>query len=100
MMEYKDMMKKERTIKGYDLVKAFHVADSYCDHYRVSGHKRDHAMLEVIVRSLMEDDLYEKLHQTAKESYERAIDFDKVIKDIVDVTKRAFGKFFPDKEEE
>ena len=71
MMNYKEMMEKERTIKGYDLVRAFDVADSYCDYYRVSGRKRDREMLEIIARSLMEDDLYEKLHKSASESYEK-----------------------------
>jgi hypothetical protein len=99
MMDYKDMMKKERTITGYDLVKVFNVADSYCDYKGLAGFMRDREMVHVIVTSLMEDDVYDKLHQAAKESYERATDIDKVIKDIADVAKRFFGKSFPDKEE-
>jgi hypothetical protein len=99
MMDYKDMMKKERTITGYDLVKAFNVADSYCDYKGLAGFMRDREMVHVIVTSLMEDDVYDKLHQAAKESYERATDIEKVIKDFVDVTKSFLGEFSPDKEE-
>lgn len=72
MMDYKEMMEKERTIKGYDLGKAFWVAVTYCDRHGFSGHKRDQEMLDVIVASLMEDDLYEELHKSASESYEKA----------------------------
>jgi len=88
MMNYKEMMEKERTIKGYDLVKAFDIADSYCDHYRVSGRKRDRVMLEIIAESLMEDDLYEKLHKSASESYEKTT----TVAETLDKLNKALGK--------
>ena len=31
MMDYKEMMEKERTITGYDLVKAFNFGESFPD---------------------------------------------------------------------
>lgn len=99
MMDYKDMMKKERTITGYDLVKAFNVADLYCEGKGLAGSMRDREMVKVIVTSLMEDDVYDKLHQAAKESYERVTNLDKIIKDFVDIAKRFYGESFPDKEE-
>lgn len=99
MMNYKELMEKERTITGYDLVKAFNVADSYCKNKGLTGFMRDREMVHVIVTSLMDDDVYDKLHQAAKESYERATDIDKVIKDFVDIAKRFLWESVPDKEE-
>ena len=99
MMIFKELMEKERTITGYDLVKAFNVADLYCEGKGLAGFMRDHEMVKVIVTSLMEDDVYDKLHQAAKESYERATNMDKLIKEFADIAKRFFGEFSPDKEE-
>lgn len=99
-MNYKELMEKERTITGYDLVKAFNVADSYCEDKGFAGSMRDREMVKAIVTSLMVDDVYDKLHQAAKEPYERATNMDKLIKEFADIiAKRFFGESFPDKEE-
>ena len=90
MMDYKNIMKKERTIKGYDLSEAFWVAVTHCDRHGFSGRKRDREMLEVIVCSLMEDDLYEELHKSASKSYEKAAavaealgNLDKLVRSVI-----------------
>jgi hypothetical protein len=97
MMNFKELMEKERTIKGYDLVKAFWAADSYCDVHGFSGHKWDCEMLKAIVASLMEDNLYEKLHKSASESYKRATT---VAEDLGELGKLVKSVISEEKEEE
>lgn len=97
MMDYKDMMKKERTITGYDLVKVFWAADSYCDDHGFSGYKRDCEMLETIVAYLMEDNLYEKLHKSASESYKKATEVAEALGELGKLVKSTISA---EKEEE
>ena len=94
MIDFKELMGKERTIKGYDLARAFRAADSYCDRHGFSGRERDYEMIEAIVACLMEDDLYENLHKSASESYEKAAvvaqalgELGKLVKSVISAEK-------------
>jgi hypothetical protein len=54
-------------------------------------------MLEIIVTSLMEDDLYEELHKSASESYEKATAVVEALGDLGILVKSVI---FAEKEEE
>lgn len=73
MNEFKTLMESERTIKGYDVVKALETAFRFCKEYMYRKEKLRLEVTDIAVRILMRDELYEKLHRRAKDDYESSV---------------------------
>lgn len=82
-----DAIKKERTVYGYDILKAVSVAFKMAEDRGKPGNAFD--VTEIILRSLMDDDIYKHLHEKAKEEHEKAMEMtetlDKVIKSLKEI---------------
>lgn len=82
-----DLIKKERTVYGYDILNAVHVAFGMAKVQGKSGN--EYSITETILMALMDDDLYKLLHEKAKENHEKAMEvtetLDKIIKSIKEI---------------
>lgn len=82
-----DLIKKERTVYGYDIVKTVSVAFKMAEDRGKPGNAFD--ITETILMTLMDDDVYKHLHEKAKEEHEKAMEvtetLDKVIKSLKEI---------------
>lgn len=82
-----DLIKKERTVYGYDILKAAAVAFRMAENHGKPGNEFD--IVETILMALMEDDLYKPLHEKAQKEHEEAMKvtetLDKIIKSVKEI---------------
>ena len=64
-------LESKRTITGYDIVNAVSVAFSMAEDDGKAGNRME--ITNTMLTTLFEDDLYEKLHEKAKEEHKRAM---------------------------
>lgn len=83
----KNLIKKERTVYGYDIVKAVHVAFGMAKDQGKSGN--EFSITEIILMALMDDDAYKLLHEKAQKEHEKAMEvtetLDKIIKTVKEI---------------
>lgn len=70
-------LESKRTITGYDIVKVVNVAFSMAEDDGKAGNKME--IINTMLITLFEDDLYEKLHKKAKEEHKRAMSVANII---------------------
>lgn len=80
-----DLIKKERTVYGYDILKAASVAFRMAEDRGKPGNAFD--ITESILMALMDDDLYENLHKKAKENHEKALGVTEALDKIMNALK-------------
>lgn len=83
----KNLIKKERTVYGYDIAKAVSVAFGMAKDQGKSGN--EFSITETILMALMDDDIYKHLHEGAKKDHEKAMEvtetLGKIIKSIKEI---------------
>lgn len=85
-----ELIKKERTIYGYDIVKAVSVAFRMAEDHGKPGNAFD--ITETILMTLMDDDVYKHLHEKAKEDHEKAMGMAETLDKITKLVKEIFDE--------
>lgn len=83
-----DLIKKERTVYGYDILEAASVAFRMAEDHNKPGNAFD--ITETILMVLMDDDLYKSLHEKAQKDHERAMEVAEALDKITGSIKELF----------
>ena len=89
-MTKRDLIKKERTVYGYDILEAVHMAfemaKDQCEPIN------EFNITETSIMALMDDDAYEKLHILAKKNHEKAMEVTETLDKIINTFKELFNE--------
>lgn len=85
-----DLLKKERTVYGYDIVKVIYVAFKMAEDHGKLGDAFDIA--ETTLMALMDDDLYKPLHEKAQKEHEIAMKATETLDKIIKTVKEIFDE--------
>ena len=85
-----DLIKKGRTVYGYDILKAVSVAFRMAEDHGKPGNEFD--IVETILMALMEDDLYKQLHEKAQKDHEKAMEVTETLDKIIESVKEIFDE--------
>ena len=85
-----NLIKKERTVYGYDILKAVSVAFKTAEAHGKPGDALDIA--EAILMALMDDDLYKHLHEKAQKEHEKAMEVTETLDKIIKTIKELFNE--------
>ena len=83
-----DLIEKERTVYGYDILKAVSVAFKMAEDHGKPGNAFD--ITETILMALMDDDAYKLLHEKAQKDHEKAMEVAEVLDKITGSLKELF----------
>lgn len=85
-----DLIKKERTVYGYDILKAVSVAFRMAEDHGKPGDAFN--ITETILMALMDDDVYKHLHGKAQKDHEKAMEVTETLDKIIKTVKEIFDE--------